>query len=528
VAVIPIYDPPRQDTVEKVRRVRAQGVDVKLATGDQREIAMVTCTRLGMGNNVLPAEALTVAESGRDALGGRSLLEVIEGADGFAGVFPQSKYRIVEELQKVGHTVAMTGDGVNDAPALQRSHVGFAVSGATAAARSAADVVLTSPGLSVLVDAITGSREVFQRMRSYALYAVAITVRFVITFSALVYNWRFDMPSFLVLLLALLNDGCMLTISTDAVKGSTTPGQWRLVEVFVTGTLYGLYLAGSSLVFFHTLVSWDLWVDSFGLDTPWRVAGVVTDVNYPQLHSVVYLHTSLSRRALIFSTRARGLWAASRPGLLLVVAFAAAQGDATFITVYADWGHGGHRLGVDGGRVGLLCNLVCAHRCDQVGGGGAVWCPRRRLGSGLPCRPRLGGRVAPSPGDGVRARPGWTSRDRRPRVGRQRGEPPHELGSRRRIARAVVCGNSPGARGGHGRDAAVYCVGDAAQAGLRGRRVAPTDFDCGRVRLPHSKKAHGYKSERACPGLLLSSEGADLSIGCASTVVWSSAQMLVW
>jgi len=337
VSVVPIFDPPRHDTVETVRRVRAQGVDVKMATGDQREIAIETCARLGMGNNVLPTESLTAAASGGDALGGRSLLDVIEGADGFAGVFPQSKYRIVEELQQAGHTVVMTGDGVDDAPALQRSHVGFAESGATAAARSVADAVLTSPGLSVLVDAITGSREILQRMFSYALYAVAITVRIIITFSALVYTWRFAMPS-LVLLLVLLNDGGMLTISTDAVKRSTTPYQWLLVEVFVTGTLYSLYLAGSSLVFFHTLVSWDLWVDSFGLDTPWRVAGVVSDFNDPPVHSLVYLHTSLSGMALIFSSRAHGLWAASRPGLLLVVAVAAAQGATTFITVYADWG----------------------------------------------------------------------------------------------------------------------------------------------------------------------------------------------
>lgn len=234
---------------------------------------------------------------------------------------------------------SVQGDGVNDAPALKRSHVGFAVSGATAAARSAADVVLTSPGLSVLVDAITGSREVFQRMRSYALYAVAITVRIVVTFSALVYIWRFDMPSFLVLLLALLNDGCMLTISTDAVTGSAAPDEWRLREVFVTGTLYGLYLSASSLLLFHLLVTADLWADTFSLDTPWRVAGsAVVDVNHPQLHSLVYLHTSLSGMALIFSTRAHGLWAASRPGVLLAAAFVVAQAAATAITVYADWG----------------------------------------------------------------------------------------------------------------------------------------------------------------------------------------------
>lgn len=111
VAVIPIFDPPRHDTVDTVRRVRAAGVDVKMATGDQREIAVETCARLGMGTNVLPAEALVTTAAAAAAGGGLfvgSLIDVIEGADGFAGVFPQSKYLIVEELQRAGHTVAMT------------------------------------------------------------------------------------------------------------------------------------------------------------------------------------------------------------------------------------------------------------------------------------------------------------------------------------------------------------------------------------------------------------------------------------
>nr|WCI99777.1 PMHA [Bangia fuscopurpurea] len=276
---------------------------------------------------------------GGGAFGGASLLEVIEGADGFAGVFPTSKYLIVEELQKAGHTVAMTGDGVNDAPALKRSHVGFAVSGATAAARAAADVVLTSPGLSVLVDAITGSREVFQRCAptpstpSPCPCASSSPFRRSSTFGALTCR-----PSWCCCSRCSTTGACCPSPRTRSRAAPRLTGG-TCGRVFVTGTLYGLYLAGSSLLLFQLLTSADLWATRFALDTPWRAAGsAAVDVNHPQLHSLVYLHTSLSGMALIFSTRAHGLWAASRPGVLLAAAFFLAQGAATLITVYADWG----------------------------------------------------------------------------------------------------------------------------------------------------------------------------------------------
>jgi H+-transporting ATPase len=127
---------------------------------------------------------------------------VVEAADGFAGVFPEHKYEIVNILQKSGHTVGMTGDGVNDAPALKKGNVGIAVADATDAARAAADIVLTAKGLSVIIDAISMSRQIFTRMQNYSVYACATTVGIVIRFGLAYFIFQFNMPPFAVLIMA--------------------------------------------------------------------------------------------------------------------------------------------------------------------------------------------------------------------------------------------------------------------------------------------------------------------------------------
>lgn len=244
VGLLSIFDPPRSDTKQTIDDAIALGVKVKMVTGDQLAIAKETGRRLGLGDHMYPAKVLKEGP----AAGSKhaNLDEMIMDADGFAGVFPEHKFEIVKRIQALGHLCAMTGDGANDAPALSRANVGIAVEGATDAARGAADIVLTEPGLSTIIHAIRGSRIIFQRMRNYAVYACAVTIRIVVCFALMTFIWQFDFPPFMVLIIAVLNDGTIMTLSLDRVLPSMTPDSWDLAEVFIYGIGYGLYLTLST------------------------------------------------------------------------------------------------------------------------------------------------------------------------------------------------------------------------------------------------------------------------------------------
>ena len=244
IGLLAIFDPPRDDTKQTIDDAMALGVKVKMVTGDQLAIAKETGRRLGLGDHMYPAKVLKdgPAPGSKHA----SLDEMIMDADGFAGVFPEHKYEIVKRLQGLGHLCAMTGDGANDAPALSRANVGIAVEGATDAARGAADIVLTEPGLSTIVHAIRGSRIIFQRMRNYAIYACAVTIRIVVCFAMLAFAYKFDFPPFMILIIALLNDGTIMTLSVDRVLPSMTPDSWNLAEVYAYAVAYGIYLTVST------------------------------------------------------------------------------------------------------------------------------------------------------------------------------------------------------------------------------------------------------------------------------------------
>ncbi|KAJ4768197.1 Plasma membrane ATPase [Rhynchospora pubera] len=166
VGLLPLFDPPRHDSAETIRRALKLGVNVKMITGDQLAIAKETGRRLGMGTNMYPSSSL-LGQNKDSAISELPVDELIEKADGFAGVFPEHKYEIVKKLQERKHICCMTGDGVNDAPALKKADIGIAVADATDAARSASDIVLTEPGLSVIISAVLTSRAIFQRMKNY-------------------------------------------------------------------------------------------------------------------------------------------------------------------------------------------------------------------------------------------------------------------------------------------------------------------------------------------------------------------------
>ncbi|XP_020211004.1 ATPase 10, plasma membrane-type [Cajanus cajan] len=323
--LLPLFDPPRHDSAETIRRALNLGVCVKMITGDQLAIAKETGRRLGMGTNMYPSSSLL----GRDKDENEPLPvdELVEMADGFAGVYPEHKYEIVKILQEKEHVVGMTGDGVNDAPALKKADIGIAVSDATDAARSAADLVLTEPGLSVIISAVLTSRAIFQRMKNYTIYAVSITIRIVLGFTLLALIWEYDFPPFMVLIIAILNDGTIMTISKDRVKPSPTPDSWKLPEIFATGIVIGTYLALVTVLFYWAIV------ETTFFETHFHVTSLSSDSE--KVSSAVYLQVSIISQALIFVTRSRGWSFLERPGVLLMCAFVIAQLVATLIAVYA-------------------------------------------------------------------------------------------------------------------------------------------------------------------------------------------------
>ncbi|KAI5074645.1 hypothetical protein GOP47_0010606 [Adiantum capillus-veneris] len=329
LGLLSLFDPPRLDTGETVSQALELGVAVKMITGDQLAIAKETARRLGMGTNIYPASVLFGSHDGAKQMGVDEG-ELCEQADGFAGVLPEHKHAIVSKLQKKKHICGMTGDGVNDAPALKKADIGIAVHNSTEAAQSAADIVLTAAGLSVIILAIITSREIFQRMKNYTIYALSITVRIVLSFFMLLFIWKYNFSPFMVLVMAILNDGTIMTISTDKVKPSQNPDSWKLPELFVLGMCFGVYLATGTVVFYWLIHSTSFFEDYFHVD---RVAG-----DAARETSIIYLQISIISQALIFVTRSQSFSFLERPGRLLVLAFVIAQLVATVIAVYGDWG----------------------------------------------------------------------------------------------------------------------------------------------------------------------------------------------
>ncbi|XP_022133234.1 plasma membrane ATPase 4-like [Momordica charantia] len=328
VGLLALFDPPRHDSAETIRRALNLGVNVKMITGDQLAIAKETGRRLGMGTNMYPSSSLL--SQGRDRSADTLPVdELIEKADGFAGVFPEHKYEIVKRLQERKHICGMTGDGVNDAPALKKADIGIAVADATDAARGASDIVLTEPGLSVIISAVLTSRAIFQRMKNYTIYAVSITIRIVFGFMLIALIWKFDFAPFMVLIIAILNDGTIMTISKDRVKPSPLPDSWKLKEIFATGIVLGGYLALMTVIFFWIVRDTDFFSNKFHVQSLRN--------NDEAMMAALYLQVSIVSQALIFVTRSRSWSFVERPGLLLVSAFIIAQLVATLIAVYANW-----------------------------------------------------------------------------------------------------------------------------------------------------------------------------------------------
>ncbi len=312
LGVLPLYDPPREDSRQTIETARQMGVNVKMATGDQVVIAKEIAAQLNLGTNILDASCFGDTRHHETA----QLAESIEKADGFAQVFPEHKFHIVEVLQRHNHIVGMTGDGVNDAPALKKADAGIAVSGATDAARAAAAIVLLTPGLSIIIDAIKESRKIFQRMTSYAIYRITETIRVLLfmTLSILVFNF-YPVTAVMIVLLALLNDGAILSIAYDRVRYSNRPESWNMREVLGIATVLGV--AGV--------------LASFGL---FYLGERVFHLSRDFIRPLMYLKLSVAGHLTIFLTRTRGPFWSTRPARILLAAVIGTQLVATLIAVY--------------------------------------------------------------------------------------------------------------------------------------------------------------------------------------------------
>jgi H+-transporting ATPase len=312
LGVLPLFDPPREDAKTTIATAGQMGVKIKMVTGDALAIARETAKKLGMGGNILDASSLGDVKREESA----QVAGSIETADGFAQVFPEHKFHIVDVLQKRGHIVGMTGDGVNDAPALKKADCGIAVSGATGAARAAAAIVLLTPGLSVIIDAIKESRRIFQRMNSYAIYRIAETLRVLLfmTLAILIFNF-YPLTAVMIVMLALLNDGAILSIAYDNVHYKNQPEAWNMRLVLGIATVLGL--VGP--------------VAAFGL---FYLGDRVFHLDRSHLQTLMYLLLSVAGHLTIFMTRTRGPFWSIRPARILWIAVLGTQILATLIAVY--------------------------------------------------------------------------------------------------------------------------------------------------------------------------------------------------
>jgi H+-transporting ATPase len=312
LGVLPMSDPPRDSAKATIVSAKQMGVSIKMVTGDQIAIARETSKELGLGTNILDASGL--GDSRKKETPEETAL--IEKADGFAQVFPEHKFHIVDILQQRGHIVGMTGDGVNDAPALKKADCGIAVSGATDAARAAASIVLLTDGLSVIIDAIKESRRIFQRMNSYAIYRIAETLRvlFFMFLAIMVFKF-YPLTAVMIVMLALLNDGAILSIAYDNVRYKNKPEAWNMRLVLGISTVLGIIGV----------------VSAFGL---FYLGERVFKLDRPHIQTLMYLKLSVAGHLTIFLTRTRGPFWSIKPAKILWVAVLSTQIIATLIAVY--------------------------------------------------------------------------------------------------------------------------------------------------------------------------------------------------
>lgn len=306
LGIMPCMDPPRDDTAQTINEARRLGLRVKMLTGDAVGIAKETCRQLGLGTNIYDADRLGL--SGGGDMAGSEIADFVENADGFAEVFPQHKYNAVEILQQRGYLVAMTGDGVNDAPSLKKADTGIAVEGATDAARSASDIVFLAPGLSAIIDALKTSRQIFHRMYAYVVYRIALSLHLELFLGLWIVILNQSLSIDLVVFIALFADVATLAIAYDNAPYDPSPVKWNTPRLWGMSIILGIVLAVGSWITLTTMFV--------------KKGGIVQ--NFGGLDGILFLQISLTENWLIFITRAQGPFWSSIPswqlgGAVLIV-----------------------------------------------------------------------------------------------------------------------------------------------------------------------------------------------------------------
>ncbi len=311
LGLLSLVDPPRDDSAQTIATAQSMGLSVRMVTGDHRAIAREISTKLGLGTAIISASDVF------DAQHGEPDPARIESAHGFAEVFPEHKFNIVRALQRQGHIVGMTGDGVNDAPALKQADVGIAVSNATDAARAAADLVLTAPGLSTITRAVEESRRIFERMTSYSTFRITETVRVLLfmTLSILVFDF-YPVTAVMIVMLAILNDFPILMIAYDNVKVAPQPVRWDMRRVLTTSTVLGTLGVVASFGLF--------WIAERRLGLP-----------RPTIQTLIFLKLLVAGHLTLYVTRNDGwFWQRPWPSWRLFIATEATQLLGTLAAVY--------------------------------------------------------------------------------------------------------------------------------------------------------------------------------------------------
>jgi len=316
LGILPLFDPPREDSADTIARAQQHGIEVKMVTGDNEAIAREISERLGLGDNIQPADRFFAGGTDPAHLSSEAAMQ-IERAEGFAQVFPEHKYGIVKALQARGHLVGMTGDGVNDAPALKQAEVGIAVSGATDAARAAASLVLTMPGLSVIIKAVEEARRIFERMNSYAIYRITETIRimFFMVLAMIVYGF-YPITAIMIILLALLNDLPIMTIAYDKTWLDPQPVRWQMHRVLLVSSILGVIGVIETFALLAIAKSW-------------------LGISEAMLQSIIFLKLAVAGHLTLFVARSRKpFFSKPYPSPLLLIAILGTQALAILIVVF--------------------------------------------------------------------------------------------------------------------------------------------------------------------------------------------------
>ncbi len=313
LGIIALFDPAREDSAEIIASARAYGIDVKMVTGDNQAIARQIAGKLGLGTNILSAAAMATDKNGRSNISA----EKIEKSDGFAEVFPEHKFGIIRSLQARGHITGMTGDGVNDAPALKQADVGIAVSGATDAARAAADLVLTAPGLSVIINAVEEARRIFERMNAYAVYRICETIRIMLfVVLTMIFFDFYPITAIMIILLAFFNDVPIMTIAYDRTGLEKKPVRWNMKQVITVATVMGIVGVIGSFGMLLVAMNW-------------------MKLDVAQIQTYIFLKMAVAGHLVLFAARTKDhFWKQPWPAPVMVWSALITKLAATILAAY--------------------------------------------------------------------------------------------------------------------------------------------------------------------------------------------------